>query len=86
MLLLKSTAVREGSANAAGFVHFDGSFFPFPRTHAYDSGHINVACGEESVVDISVQSTFRQHDFIGMVESDVVNGLPLEKKGRNQAV
>ena len=54
MVLLENKTVRKGSANAAGFVYFDGSFFSFPGTHADCSWHIDVACGEEAMVGVSV--------------------------------
>ena len=63
------------TADAAGFVHFQVFGNIFSRTHTDRAGHVQVSGSKESLVYIGVESPFRFHEFVRMVDSDVMKGL-----------
>ena len=86
MFLRKAQEILIGAAKATGLIHLDGLLFAFARAHTDGSGHVDVPCGEEAMVDIGVESSFGEHGLIPMPEGNVVEGLPFAQEGRDDQV
>ena len=54
MLLGKEQEILIGATDPACFVDLDSLLFALARPHTDGSGHIDVPCGEEPIVDIGV--------------------------------
>lgn len=67
----------EITADAAGFVHFKVFGNIFSRTHTDGPRHVNVSGSKEAIVYIGVECSFRFHEFVCVVDSDVMERLSL---------
>lgn len=76
----------EITSNTAGFVNFKFLGNIFSGTHAYSAGHINGSGSEKPMVYIGIQGSFRFHEFISVVNRDMVQGLTLLEKGRHHII
>ena len=65
-----------GSPQVALFV-YPNRFLLFADTVANFSRQVDVAHGEQTGVDVVVDRLLIQHDLVGVVRADMMNGLPL---------
>ena len=63
------------TSQATGLVHFETSGNILSWAHADGSRHIYVSGGKKTAVYIGIQSSFGFHEFICMVDSNVMEGL-----------
>lgn len=79
------TVVFQGAPCPACPVHLE-ILFRLARPVPHLSRKVDVFCGEDPVADVVVNGLFAAHDFCGVVHIDVMDGMPLPDKGRNNAV
>lgn len=66
---------RKITSHAAGFVNLEIFGNVLSWTHPDGPRHINVSGSKKAAVYIGIQSPFRFHEFICMVDSDMMEGL-----------
>ena len=77
--------VLVGPSDAASPVHLVLLFGPAPRIPDL-SGQVYVPCPEEAVVRQAVEGALADHDGVPVVGNDMMEGLPFEDEGGDQAV
>ena len=71
---------RKITSDTAGLIDFELSGNILSRAHADGTWHVEVSGSKETAVYIGIQGSFRLHEFIGMVNSDVMKGLSFFEK------
>lgn len=66
----------EVASDPAGFINLELFGNMFPWAHAYSPWHVESSGSKKPAVYIGVQGPFGFHEFIGMVNGDMVQGLP----------
>ena len=82
----ESKEILVGAAKTAGFIHFEGNGLAFSGAEPDFPGHVDVARGKEVVVHVGVEGLFAEHNGIGMVLADGMEGLALTEQRRDDRI
>lgn len=78
--------ILEGAPYPAGLINLKRIMSGFARLIGYFSGEIDVSGGKDTSVNVIVNRLFREHDFRGIRDTDMVYGLSLFEERRDESI